>query len=135
MTKTTAQKPNYILGNSPHAEYRLELLNEIFHERMHNEIRKHVPLSSKKILNIGCGSAHLEKKLDVIARNCSFLGLDINPLRIKEACRRIHSLKQSSNTFNFQLKDITQDDVAQDKFDIIIDNKNYKGEICDIPFV
>ena len=25
--------------------------------------------------------------------------------------------------------------ISKDKFDIIIDNKNYKGEICDIPFV
>jgi len=118
--ENTINTHSYALGYGQSAEYRLELLNEIYHERMHHEIIKHVPMSSVKIFTIGCGSAHLEAKLNEIASNSNFYGVDISPERISEANRRTANINQTSNSFRFAVKDITKDDLGKDEFDIII---------------
>jgi len=76
---------------------------------MHAAIDQYVSLENKKILNIGCGSGHLELALDSKARNCEFHGIDINPVRIEEASSSTKNIKNSQNTFNFEVKDLCED--------------------------
>lgn len=96
----------YILGGSAKAEFRLELLNELstpsFIDALNFLNKRNV-----KIINLGCGSGHLEEKLAHIFKDSHFVCIDISENRIKEASKRLKSLK-TSNTFEFIQGDVTK---------------------------
>lgn len=111
--------PSYILGNSPNAELRLELLDELtcpaFVEAMGV-----LPKRKMRILNIGCGSGHLESRLSSVFSDSRFVGIDISAQRIEEARARTGALK-CSNTYEFIQDDLTTLEVNQlETCDILI---------------
>lgn len=95
----------YILGQSPLAEQRLNLLNEITSPNFINYF-DNLPKHQLRILNVGCGSGHLEERLASIFSNSRFIGIDISPERIQEACNRTKKI-HGSNTFEFIQADLT----------------------------
>lgn len=116
---TQTDAPSYILGNSPNAELRLELLDEVtclpFIEAMGV-----LPKRKLRILNIGCGSGHLEARLSSVFSESCFVGIDISAQRIEEARARTGALK-CSNTYAFIQDDLTTLEVNQlEPCDILI---------------
>lgn len=118
MSPSTKQ-PAYMLGNSSQAEYRLQLLNEITGKHF-VEALGNLPNHRVRILNIGCGSGHLEQMISPLFVDSEFIGIDISAQRIQEAKQRNKS-GENGNTFSFLQKDVTKltfDDLGQ--FDILI---------------
>ncbi len=75
------QTPAYILGESSNAEVRLELLNEMTAPHF-VEAMKVLPNQKIRILNVGCGSGHLEARIATIFSHSHFVGIDNSPQRI-----------------------------------------------------
>ncbi|MBA3815758.1 MAG: class I SAM-dependent methyltransferase [Parachlamydiaceae bacterium] len=95
----------YILGNSVNAELRLDLLNELTSKAFIEALGK-LNTKNVRVLNLGCGSGHLEEKLAKIFSHSHFVCLDISKKRIEEARRRLEKI-QSTNTFEFIQADLT----------------------------
>jgi SAM-dependent methyltransferase len=96
---------SYILGQTSQAEYRLKLLNELTASPF-VEAMKVLPSRKVRIINIGCGSGHLEERLAKLFSNSHFVCIDISPQRIKETRARLESLT-GSNTYEFIEADLT----------------------------
>lgn len=98
--------PAYLLGNATHAEHRLTLLNELTADGFVAAIKSHIPGHKVRVLNLGCGSGHLEELLAPHFSNSHFVGIDINPRRIEEARARAKEFI-STNSYEFIVGDIT----------------------------
>ena len=98
-------QPSYILGQSSTAEHRLEILNEL---TTPNFVRAMSVLPNRniRILNIGCGSGHLEEQLSYMFINTHFIGIDISAKRIEEAMIRAQTFNLK-NTYQFIQADLT----------------------------
>lgn len=96
---------SYVLGQSNQAEYRLELLNELTSSRFVEALGK-LNTRNVKVLNIGCGSGHLELAFSKVFTDSHFLGIDISEMRIQEARLRVEALK-TSNVFEFIQADLS----------------------------
>ncbi len=70
-------QPAYILGNSPTAEFRLELLDELTSPQF-IEAMNVVPKEKMRVVILGCGSAHLEARLAKLFTGSHFVGVDIS---------------------------------------------------------
>lgn len=101
----TSVPPSYILGQSSHAELRLELLNELTSPHF-VEAMKILPNRKVRILIIGCGSGHLEERLSKVFSDSHFVGIDNSAQRIAEARARVGAL-ESSNTYEYIEADLT----------------------------
>lgn len=114
-----SHKPSYVLGESAHAEFRLELLSELTCPGFIKAMEM-VPKENVRILIIGCGSGHLEAKLSTIFSNSHFVGIDISEKRIEEARARTARLT-CTNTYELIHADLTILSFKDPKpFDILI---------------
>lgn len=96
---------SYILGTSSSAELRLGIIDELTGPAF-VEAMGALPKRKLRILNLGCGSGHLEARLSTVFSDSSFVGIDISAQRIEEARVRTAVLK-SSNSFQFIQDDLT----------------------------
>ena len=111
--------PAYVLGESSNAELRLELLNEMTAASF-VEAMKVLPNRKMRILNVGCGSGHLEARLSALFSDSLFVGIDNSPQRIAEAMARVKTLKDT-NVYEFIEADLTTLPLEEEKsFDILI---------------
>lgn len=114
--------PSYTLGQSSEAEYRLELLNEVASPDFLQTIISHFSRKGRnvRILNIGCGSGHLEERMSKMVSESHFIGIDISNQRIEEAKQRSKILS-TKNTYQFisaDLRTLTLDEIG--KCDLLI---------------
>lgn len=96
----------YILGQAPSSEYRLELLDELTCPKFVQALDV-VPKRHVRLLNVGCGSGHLEARLAPLFSEAHFVGIDISAKRIEEARARTAAM-DSSNRFSFIQADLTR---------------------------
>lgn len=100
-----SESPTYILGQAPSSEFRLELLDEVSCPKF-VEALEVVPKRQVRLLNVGCGSGHLEARLAQRFFDSYFVGIDISAKRIEEARARTVAIG-SSNSFSFLQADLT----------------------------